>query len=226
MTSAQKWGGRQYPVDRPAFVAPVYSTMSGQRTSSRQSYANRTSLRDLFGTNRSAEYEPISVAYTTSGQQTMTGFAATGGIAMNGQQTMQSFAAMGGMATTDVGAATASTTDPVSGMYAYQPQTVEHFSGFVIPVAAEQLQGGVTTSEARYRGGIRRLLDDDDMGDEETGPGYEPADPKTDDKPYDDPIGPVPLMFFVILSAIYIYIIERKRLQIPKLCNLFYSYHV
>ncbi len=205
MTSAQKWGGRQYPVYRPAFVAPVYSTMSGQRASSRQSYADRTSLRDLFGTNRSAEYEPIT-AYTTSGQQTMQNFAATGGIATNGQQTMQSFAATGGMATTDVGAATASMTDPECGMYAYQPQTVAHFSGFVIPVAAEQLQGGVTTSEARYRGGIRRVIDGGDMGDEETGPGYEPEDPKT----YDDPIGPVPLMFFVILSAIYIYYREKK----------------
>ena len=193
MTSAQKWGGRQYPVYRPAFVAPVYSAMSGQRTSSRQSYADRTSLRDLFGTNRSAEYEPISVASTTSGQQTM-----------------QSFAATGGIATAEFGNTPASTTDVDNGLYAYQPQTVEHFSGFVIPVAAEQLQGGVTTSEARYRGGIRRVIDGDDMGDEETGPGYEPEDPKTDDKPYDDPIGPVPLMFFVILSAIYIYYREKK----------------
>ena len=94
----------------------------------------------------------------------------------------------------------------------FATQTTMHFSGFIMPLAAEELQGGVTINDHGSRTGIRKIIsdDDDDLSDEEKeGPGYDPADPQGDDPIY-GPIGQVPIIFLLLLIAIYAFYHRRK----------------
>ena len=183
---AQSASMRRFPVYRPSSAMPAYSSPS------RQTSVNR--INTAHSGSRLYNSSIYNMVYN----------APSGYDATCSYDTQVSYSAAAATTTLSFNPPVSQSTLPSA--------AIQSLSSFEL--AANNVYGGVTTDVTQYRGGKRKAIGDLD-GEDEGGQGYDPADPQADDPTQDeadeeDPIGQVPFIFFIILSAVYTFYRKRK----------------